>query len=127
MWLFSQRGFFSIVQHKENPDFLVVKARVKGDIEKYWPDAVIERNEDFDYLYRANIARHAVEPVILKMVEDIDYASFKSSLEDKRRYSWYVNLWETLCMMQEAFKSTEDKDGGSPQSKALGEGVSDRP
>lgn len=108
MWLFSQRGFFSIVQHRDKPHILIVKARMRGDIEKYWPDAVIERNEDFDYLYRTELYRHQVEPVILKMIQDVDYASFKGSLEDKRRYLWYVQLWEVLCLMQEAFVMEEE-------------------
>lgn len=125
MWLFSQRGFYSIVQHKERPDYFVVKARVKGDIEKYWPFAEIERNENFDYLYRAVLHRTEVEEVILKMVLNIDYTSFKGSLEDKRRYAWYVQLWEVLCMMQEAFRFTEDEDG--TKSKTYSERVSDRP
>lgn len=111
MWLFTQRGFFSIVQHKGNPAVLIVKARVKGDIEKYWPEAVIERNEEFDYLYRTNLPREAVEPVILQIVKDINYDSFKGSLEDKRRYAWYVRVWETLCMMQTVFWQEETENG----------------
>ena len=111
MWLFTQRGFFSIVQHKGNPAVFVVKARVKGDIEKYWPEAAIERNEFFDYLYRTNLPREQVEPVIAKIVSDINYDSFKGSLEDKNRYSWYVRVWEVLCMMQESFIEKEIEDG----------------
>lgn len=111
MWLFSQRGFFSIVQHRDKPHILIVKARMRGDIEKYWPDAVIERNEDFDYLYRTELYRHQVEPVILKMVQDVNYASFKGSLEDKRRYIWHVQVWEILCLMQEAFLQEEKNNG----------------
>jgi len=107
MWLFGKKGFFSIVQHKDDPKALIVRARVKGDIEKYWPDATIERNEEFDYLYRANLPREKVAPAISQMAKDIDYTNFKASIADKRRSHWYFHVWDTMCRMQEAFRNTE--------------------
>lgn len=111
MWLFGQRGMFSIVQHKDNPEILIVKARMKGDIEQHWPNATIERNEHYDYLYRANLRRNEVAYTIQEMVKAIDYTSYKGELHDrKRRYPYYLRIWEVLSDMQEMFKNTEDAD-----------------
>ena len=111
MWLFGQRGMFSIVQHRDDKDILIVKARVKGDIEQYWPYAEIERNEEFDYLYRANLPRGDVAVAVAQMVHDMDYSSFKGEMHDRaRRYPFYLRIWECLIDMQETFKLTEDFD-----------------
>jgi hypothetical protein len=53
MWLFAKHGFFSIVEHRADPRNLLVRARVKGDIEHYFPDAKVTQTDDADYLYRA--------------------------------------------------------------------------
>jgi hypothetical protein len=102
MWLFAVGGFFSIVQHKDDPKYLLVRSRVKGDIERYWPDADVQRTEKADYLYRAKIARVVVEEVVLNIVKNIKYTSYKGAMEDKSRY-WdhYVDVSEAMKHMQE--------------------------
>lgn len=99
MWLFSQRGFFSITSVDKNT--LLVRARVQGDIEKYWPNAKVQRTPDRDYLYRAEIPRKEVADVVLKIVEDINYGNFKNSIYDRHRRSpFYSDVWETMFMLQ---------------------------
>jgi hypothetical protein len=110
MWLFSQRGMFSVVQHRDDESILIVKARAKGDIEQYWPNAEIERNEEYDYLYRANLRRNEVAYVIEQMVKDINYTSYKGEMDDRpRRFPFYIRIWETLVDMQETFKDEENQ------------------
>src|SRR5215831_4091688 len=53
MWLFAKHGFFSIVEHRADPRNLLVRARVKGDIEHYFLDAKVTQTDAADYLYRA--------------------------------------------------------------------------
>ena len=50
MWLFTKQSFLSIVHHRDQPDMLVVRARVKGDIERYFAGASVIRTNDADYL-----------------------------------------------------------------------------
>jgi hypothetical protein len=107
MWLFSQQGMFSIVEDQYSPEHLIVRARVKGDIERYWPYAVVERTEHSDYLYRAPVPKTDVAEVIAKMVMDIDYANYKDSIEDERRSMFYARVWANMATMQEKL----DEDG----------------
>jgi hypothetical protein len=107
MWLFSQQGMFSIVDDISDPGCLLVRARVKGDIEKYWPDAAVERREDTDYLYRATIKKGDVVNALIKMVLSIDYTNFKDSIEDERRSLFYARVWANMSAMQESL----DEDG----------------
>jgi len=101
MWIFTKHAFLSIVQHRDQPDMLMVRARVKGDIEHYFPDAKVIRMDDADYLYRAAIPREAVAAATAKAVEQINYPKFKPAVEDRRREAFYVSIWDTGYMMQE--------------------------
>lgn len=111
MWLFAKRGFFSIVQDKDDPEYLIVRARVKGDIERYWPLSTVERHDDRDYLYRARIDRRLVARGLSVAVDQIDYVNFKTQIEDKKRSPWYLQVWETMWDMQESFKRKGTTDG----------------
>lgn len=100
MWLFTTHGFFSIVEHKDDPNCLLVRARVKGDIERYWPHADVQRTDDADYLYRAKLPREDVESAILRIVQDIKYTSYKGALEDRSRYPYHVKVSASMADMQ---------------------------
>jgi hypothetical protein len=39
MWLVLENSFLSIVQDKDNSERLLVRARIKGDIENVFPNA----------------------------------------------------------------------------------------
>lgn len=107
MWLFSQKGFFSIVEHKDDPDLLLVRSRVKGDIEKYWPTAIVKENAGSDYRFRAFLPRFEVVDKVAKMVHDINYPDYKESVADMERIPWYVDVWSTMSSMQHHLKRTE--------------------
>ena len=108
MWIFAKAGFLSIVQHRDRPDMLMVRARVKGDIEHFFPNAKVIRMEDADYLYRTTLPRQEVADRVRGAVIDIR-SGFKDSVTDKRRVRYYFEVWDTLYQMQEAFKATEPK------------------
>lgn len=107
MWLFTTHGFFSIVQHKDNPDYLLVRARVKGDIERYFPGADVQRTDDADYLYRATIPRSQVMDVVMDVVRNIDYTSFKGALKDKSRYAYHMDASAAMRDMQADYMLSE--------------------
>lgn len=107
MWLFTDHGFFSIVQHKDNPAYLLVRARVKGDIERYFPAADVQRTDDADYLYRATIPRAQVMDVVMDVVRNINYTSFKGALKDKSRYDYHAQASSAMREMQGDFMLTE--------------------
>jgi hypothetical protein len=100
MWMFTQSGFFSIVAHRDDPDILIVKARVKGDIEAYWPQAKVFETPEADYLYRAYMSKDVVAERVGKIVANVDYDSYKGHITDKRRGSWYLAVWNAMAHMQ---------------------------
>jgi hypothetical protein len=42
MWIFTPRGFFAITENKQDSSLLHIRSRVKGDIEKHFPDAKVQ-------------------------------------------------------------------------------------
>lgn len=107
MWIVAKYGFLSIVQHDDDPGLLLVRARVKGDIEHYFPGAEVSRDDMADYLYRAAIPRRLVAATLAQEVEKIDYRAVKPAIADKRREGAYLDVWLILEGMQEELKEDE--------------------
>lgn len=103
MWVFAKNGFLSIIEPRDERggDNLLVRARVKGDIEHYFPEAKVIETPDADYLFRAKVPRIRVRDVMAKAIMSIDYSNFKGCVADKRREESYSSVWSNMWMMQE--------------------------
>ena len=103
MWILMNESYFSIVKNKNKKDSLLVRARVKGDIEKVFPKAHVIENAGTDYKYRTFLPKWVVSKAIKKSIEQIDYDNFKNSvpLEDTARHDVYFDVWLNLLALQE--------------------------
>ena len=103
MWIVLNKTFISIVENRHNKNELLVRSRVKGDIEKIFPDAEVIENNDADYLFRAFLPRGQVSEAIKKEVDMIDYGNFKDSVpkSDIKRLNSYMNVWNNLRHLQD--------------------------
>jgi hypothetical protein len=84
MWLMTTVGFFSIFRKPDDAD-LTVRARARGDFEAlervYLPSlGPISTGSGTDYPFRARVAPGVLAAAVARMVEDIDYANFKSEV-----------------------------------------------
>ena len=95
MWIVLNKSFLSIVKNRNNENQLLVRARVKGDIEKVFEDADVFEDENADYKYRSYISRENVANVISYELLKIDYDNFKSSVskDEMHRSHAYMNVW----------------------------------
>jgi hypothetical protein len=100
-WITAKHAFLSIVLDHDNPDHLLVRGRVEGDIEHYWPDVAVLESAGSDYRFRASIPRRDVIITIARIVFDIDYFNFKSSVPDKRRSLHYASVWGIMADLQD--------------------------
>ena len=102
MWIVLNKSFLSIVKNRNNDSELLVRARVKGDIEKVFEDADVFEDENADYKYRSYISRENVANVISNELLKIDYDNFKSSVskDDNIRSNAYMNVWSALNKIQ---------------------------
>ena len=103
MWIALNNSFLSIVQNLNNQDELLVRARVKGDIEKVFPEAQTFEDQSADYRYRAFLERRLVAEVIADKISSINYGNFKSSIDksEHRRHDAYLRVWGNLRVLQD--------------------------
>ena len=110
MWIFLTNAFYSISEDMISPDHLVVRARLPGDIEMYFPDAEIQENAGTDYRYRASIPRILVADAIRERILQIDYQDFHGSADSHRKshLSAVFNTMKNSQAWQEILESTND-------------------
>lgn len=109
MWVMLNNAFLSIIDPAASysggkgpvSDKLLVRGRIKGDIEAIFPDAKVIETPDRDYRFRAEIPRQIVAQAMARTVEQIDYRNFKGSVPDKGRHDAYAGCWGVMHREQE--------------------------
>lgn len=107
MWIFKNNAFVSIVEDKDFPDQLWVRARIRGDLERFFEEAdwldVIE-TPDADYRFRCAVDRNILKSALLSAVDAIDYTNFKNSIGtsaiEEERHSAYLKVWSAMMAFQ---------------------------
>lgn len=92
MWIFTTRGFVSIVAYPPAMLDFMVRARFKRDIEALFPGISAVETPDRDYRYRALVPKHLVTEVIADAVADINYENFKDACPEDR-HDVYLDVW----------------------------------
>lgn len=107
MWLLTTRGFYSIVMHRDDPETMVVRARVCEDLEalreRYLPELQIVDSAGTDYRYRALVAKLDWAVAAHRLAFDVDYPNFKDAVADQQgpaRARLYTRIWTTLLELQ---------------------------
>ncbi len=103
MWIFTQKGFLSIVRHTDKSNILIVRSRFRGHIEKIFPNAHVIEDATRDYRYRSELPAKEVSKVIARLVSEIDYGNFKNSLgmNDERYFESCVEVYNTVARNSE--------------------------
>ena len=105
MWLFLSDVFVSIVAPEigrgvDPSKFLIVRARVGGDIERLFPRVEVTEDNSRDYRFRAVVPRKAVAEKLALEVFGLDYTNFKDTVKTKRRHDAYMRVWATMLALQ---------------------------
>ncbi|MAT47368.1 MAG: hypothetical protein CMO35_08060 [Verrucomicrobiaceae bacterium] len=115
MWIFTNKGFLSIVEDRNDPERLLVRARYEGDIERHFGGAVeVLELEDSDYRFRAFLPREEVRTAIDRELSSLDYGNFKNSFDcdnvslskavREERHDALFRVWSTMVESQEAVR-----------------------
>mgnify|MGYP003145923682 CR=1 FL=1 len=116
MWVFTNHGFLSIVEHSKRKDTLVVRARRKEHLETYFNEFKINYTPNRDYQYRIFITKKYFADHMHSIVQDIDYPNFKSSIKDKKLGAVASMVWHNVFVgLDEGNRtmvSTSSKDTG---------------
>ena len=102
MWIVLNKSFLYIVENRNNNKELLVRSRIKGDIEKVFPNSNVFEDNNADYKYRSYLDREEVAYNISQELLNINYDNFKKSVskEDGLRINAYMDVWSALYKMQ---------------------------
>lgn len=106
MWVTTTRGFFSVVAHRDKPETVLVRARVREDLEALAELAGpldITDTPDGDYGFRAEAARERWSAALVLLASEIDYGNFKNAVAERQgheRAGVYGRVWSALRELQ---------------------------
>jgi hypothetical protein len=107
MWIFLNDAFISIVQHPEIKNMLVVRARLKGDLEALFPKAKIEETPMRDYRFRTFLKKVVVGQMLFDRTLSLDYGNFKGSVPYGPRHDAYLRVWGVMYGAQNSAQQAE--------------------
>ena len=105
MWLFTKNSFISIVQHRERPDDVLVRARVKNHISRLFPEKAgqIQRDDEADYRWRLLISKQELaDRISAYVLQSLDYDNFKAAQEaDDPAWQRFLHaVWDAGLRLQ---------------------------
>jgi hypothetical protein len=98
MWIFLRDSFLSIVEHERETRLLDVRASMRGDIERVFPEADVVEIAGGDYRFRTSLPRERVGQAIALRVGKINYHELDIELagSDPDRLKSYLNVWTAM-------------------------------
>lgn len=107
MWLTTTHGFISAVQHRDDADQLIVRARVREDLTNTFRGARVVELPGADYVFRATLRRDLVADRLADYVRrELTYhshfkdAAIAASEPNAERSAAYYDCWSALARMQ---------------------------
>jgi hypothetical protein len=125
MWIFLKNSFLSLVNDPADPSMLYVRARVKPDINRVFPNATVVETPRSDYRFRAFVSKDEVARTLAQLVCEIDYSNFKDSVPGDVRYECYSRVWGIMHSMQERLHNKRAHPNRSKAAKATGKSKGD--
>lgn len=130
MWLITQTGFYSAVQHRDDQNILVVRTRVYADalhladfIVARFPDDyvnllpanLIQTNEYSDYPWRVFVPRTQWVDFSMFESQAIAYGNFKDQVKKTQGYeraAVYGSVWSVLLDLERKDSANARRKGG---------------
>jgi len=109
MWIMTNKGFVSLVQHKDKPHLIVIRARTRDCLYNFLQghtrtkDRRLYETLQADYRWRAFVPKDVVAQLVQRHVEEIDYTNFKNSVKDTSLHDAYLRVWGDMYELQVPF------------------------
>jgi hypothetical protein len=100
MWIFTRNGFISIVEHREDSELLLVRARRHQHLKAILPGYQVHETPHADYRYRVEVEKEHLSKVLAEAVLNIEYDNFKNSIEDHWYHDACTGVWTVMHRIQ---------------------------
>lgn len=97
MWICTNQGFISAVEHRAHPNLVCVRARRAEDLVNFTGAETIEQTDQADYRFRCVITKEQLKHLLSVQVDRINYDNFKDSVPDKDDdlRHFYGEVWQS--------------------------------
>lgn len=109
MWIFTTDGYISAVAHQTDESLLRVRARVREDLVRAFPDLEEDildlRGSGTDYRWHLNVPRDRVKAYLASAVDGLDYTSHAKDymthgLGPQGRLDAMYAIWDAMYKLQ---------------------------
>ena len=104
MWLMTTRGFYSAVQHRDDPTKVMIRARCVEDIDalaELIPDAEPYHTPNADYAWRIVTSASNWVGALTTMALEVDYPNFKNAVKSPKHHAAYSSVWGTMLRLDD--------------------------
>jgi hypothetical protein len=120
MWLFTPDGFFSAVEHKDDPNKIMIRTRARIHAEnlvRACPDndipEIVETPPPADYRYRITVKRETWCYIVAKFADTIAYLNFKNEAQKRPQPVGFMSalhgIWSKLLGFQDSMHDDTKK------------------
>jgi len=100
MWVFAKQGMYSVVQHRTNRELVLIRARVRKDLEdlrKLQPTLPqVIATPKADYPFRIVAYKQDWLCALFELGRRATYPNFKAAITDKKRHDLLLKVWGLL-------------------------------
>jgi len=101
MWTFTQDGFISTVQDRDDSTVLIARSRDRQSLEliSTITGAEIVTSDGTDYGYRVRVTREQFAEFLVANVYALDYPNFKNRIYETRGHEWHeaaAGVWSEM-------------------------------
>lgn len=102
MWIITSDAFVSIVEHRDDPQSLIVRGRFAGDVKRFMGRKNLDEivTPHADYRYRAIVPRVDVAAALGRAAAAITYPNFKDSIKTTWRKALALRVWSLFHAAQ---------------------------
>lgn len=110
MWIFLKNAFVSITNNEKQPGTVLLRARLRGDLENLLPGVEVWEDAGTDYRFRASLSVEEVGGILTERISEIDYTSFTGSVDpaDRARMCAYQKILGVMRDSQAYTKTLEE-------------------
>ena len=105
MWLYISGSFGSVVAHRSQPEYLLVRALHPEHIGALLPNAEVTHLSSADYPFRTVARRNVVHQALTTYLLNLDYDNFKASIDDHEYHDVCLNVWHTMWVYGERHRN----------------------